>query len=122
MQLYLLNAIFNKADLKKHDLEALYSIFVLISFIEGVPTVQYKVICKAFSLFLDVVNSETLGFSHTVELCEPHTPAAVSTSERSGLLIKLDRSAISLLVLNAVWATQSPIIIKLCAMFPWNQK
>lgn len=41
MQLYLLNAIFNKADLKKHDLEALYSIFVLISRIEVVPTVTY---------------------------------------------------------------------------------
>lgn len=37
MQLYLMSAIFNKADLKKHDLEALYSIFVLISRIEGVP-------------------------------------------------------------------------------------
>lgn len=41
MQLYLLNAIFNKADLKKHDLEALYSILVLYSRIEGVLTVQY---------------------------------------------------------------------------------
>lgn len=43
MHLYLLNAIYNKADLKKHDLEALYSIFVLISRIEGVPTVHYTV-------------------------------------------------------------------------------